>query len=122
MKGRNGITAVLPLSPKIDGVVNNNRPSIGQYWTRKQAYFVYKKIESGEMINTKTLQQELEHERQLNKTEDTSGNTNPYKDLIVNNAEKIELLLAQIEQWSILSNTLITYSMINTQRILQHWH
>ena len=58
------------------------------------------------MINTETLQQELEHKRQLNKIDDTSGETNPYKELIVNNAEKIEPLLAQMEQWSILSNTL----------------
>ena len=58
------------------------------------------------MINIDTLQQELEHERQLNKIDDTSGETNPYKELIVNNAEKIEPLLAQLEQWSILSNTL----------------
>ena len=36
----------------------------------------------------------------------TQAEINPYKELIVNNAEKIELLLAQIEQWSILSNTL----------------
>ena len=35
-----------------------------------------------------------------------SGDTNPYKEMIVNNAEKIEPLLAQMEQWSILSNTL----------------
>ena len=60
---------------------------------------VYKKTESGEMINTETLQQELEHERQLNRIDDTSGETNPYKELIVNNAEKIEPLLAQMEQW-----------------------
>ena len=58
------------------------------------------------MINTETLQQELEHERQLNKVNDMSGDTNPYKEMIVNNAEKIEPLLAQMEQWSILSNTL----------------
>ena len=31
------------------------------------------------MINTETLQQELECERQLNKIDDTSGDTNPYK-------------------------------------------
>ena len=31
----------------------------------------------------------------------------PYKELIVNNTEKIEPLLTQLEQWSILSNTLI---------------
>ena len=34
-----------------------------------------------------------------------SGDTNLYKEMIVNNAEKIEPLLAQMEQWSILSNT-----------------
>ena len=32
--------------------------------------------------------------------------TNPYKDLIINNAEKVELLMTQMEQWSILSNVL----------------
>ena len=58
------------------------------------------------MINTKTLQQELEHERQLDKIDDTRGDKNPCKELIVNHAEKIEPLLAQMEQWSILSNML----------------
>ena len=58
------------------------------------------------MINIKTLQQELEHERELNKIDDTSGDTNPYKKLTVNNAEKIQPLLAQMEQWPTLSNTL----------------
>ena len=58
------------------------------------------------MINTETLQQELEHERQLNKIDDKNGDTNPHKEMLVNNAEKIEPLLAQMEQWSILSNTL----------------
>ena len=58
------------------------------------------------LINTETLWQELEQERQLNRIDDTSREINPYKELIVNNAEKIEPLLAQMEQWSILSNTL----------------
>ena len=56
------------------------------------------------MINTETLQQELKHEKQLNKIDDVSGDTNPYKEMIVNNAEKIEPLLVPMEQWSILSN------------------
>ena len=72
--------------------------------TREQANFVYKKTELGEKINTDTLQQEIEHERQLNKIDDRSEDTNPYKELIINNIEKIEPLLAQMEQWSILSN------------------
>ena len=38
--------------------------------------------------------------------DDTSGETYTYKELKVNKTEKIEPLLAQMEQWSILSNTL----------------
>ena len=63
------------------------------------------------MINTETMQQELEHERQLNKIDDTSGDTNHYKEMIVNNAEKIKPLLAQMEQWSILSNMFKLYTV-----------
>ena len=74
--------------------------------TREQANLVYKKTDLGEIINTKTLQQELEQERQLNRIDNTSGEINPYKELIVNNAANIEPLLAQMEQWPILSNML----------------
>ena len=74
--------------------------------TREQANLVYKKTESGEAINAETLQQELEHEQQLNRIDDTNREINPYKELIVNKAEKIEPLLSQMEQWSILSNML----------------
>ena len=35
-----------------------------------------------------------------------NGETNPYKELNVNNAEKVEPLMTQMEQWSILSNVL----------------
>ena len=60
----------------------------------------------GEMINVSTIQQEMEQEEQLSKIDDMSGETNPYRELIVNNAEKIEPLMTQMEQWSILSNIL----------------
>ena len=52
------------------------------------------------------IQQEIEQEEQLNKIADTSGDTNQYEELIVNNAEKLEPLMTQMEQWSILSNVL----------------
>ena len=52
------------------------------------------------------IQQEIEQEKQLGKIDDTSRETNPYKELIVNNTEKIEPLMMQMEQWSILSNVL----------------
>ena len=53
-----------------------------------------------------TILQETEQEKQLGKIDDTNRETNPYKELIVNNAGKIEPLMTQKEQWSILSNVL----------------
>ena len=41
-----------------------------------------KKTESGEMINVATIQQEIEQDEQLNKTDDVSGETNPYRELM----------------------------------------
>ena len=46
----------------------------------------------------------------------TSRETNPYKELIVDNAEKIEPLMTQMERWSILSNVLnyVQHSRLNS--------
>ena len=68
--------------------------------------YVYKKVESGEMINVNTIQQKMKQEELLNKIDNMSGETNPYRELIVNNADKIEPLMMQMEQWSIVSNIL----------------
>ena len=106
MNDRNGTTAFLPLDSRIGGQVRDNHPTVGQFLTREQTRYTYRKVETGETINTDTIEQEIEQEKQLNKIDDTSGETNPYKELIVNNAEKIEPLMAQMEQWSILSNVL----------------
>ena len=112
MKGRNGPTTFLPLSPKIGGQVINNKPKINRYLTKEQARYVYKKTELGGIINTDMLHQEIEQERQLNRIDGSSRETNPYKELTVNNAEKIE-------QWSILSNTLTyIYSMTDIQKTI----
>ena len=42
----------------------------------------------------------------MNRIDDTSGETKPYCKSIVNNAQKIEPMMTQMEQWSILSNVL----------------
>ena len=77
--------------------------------------YIYKKVETGEIINTYMIQQGTEPEKQLGKIDDTSRETNPYREL-VNNAEKIELLMTQMEQWSILSNVLnyVQHSRFNS--------
>ena len=56
------------------------------------------------MININTLKQEIEQDWELSTLDNTSGDVNPYRELIVNNTEKIETVLSQMEQWSILSN------------------
>ena len=48
----------------------------------------------------------MEQEEQLSKIDDTNRETNPFQELVVNNAEKIEPLMTQTEQWSNLSNIL----------------
>ena len=48
-----------------------------------------------------------------------AGETNPYKELIVNNVEKIESLMTQMEQWSILSN-ILNYVQHNRFNSMNH--
>ena len=70
----------------------------------------------GEVINTDIIQQEIEQEKQLSKIDDMSGEINPYRELIVNNTQRTEPLMTQMEQWSILSNILnyIHHSKFNS--------
>ena len=48
--------------------------------------------------------------------DDDNGEVNPYRELIVNNAIKIEMQKSQMEQWSILSNSLnyVQHSKFNS--------
>ena len=98
MNGRDGTTTFLPLDSRTVGQNRNDRPSIGQFLTREQTKYIYRKVETGEIINTDTIKQEMEQEEQLSKIDDTNGETNPYQELVVNNAEKIEPLMTQMEQ------------------------
>ena len=106
MNGRDGTTTFLPLDSKIGGQISYDKPKVGQFLTTEQANYVYKKVETGEMINTDTIQQQIEQGEQLNRMDDMNGETNSYCELIVYNAERIDPLMTQMEQWSILSNVL----------------
>ena len=107
MNGRDDTTAFLPLDFRIGGQNKDSYPMVGQYLTRDQTrYILYKKVETGEMINMDTIQQEIEQEKQLNRIDDDNGEINLYRELVVNNAERTEPLMTQMEQWSILSNIL----------------
>ena len=116
MNGRDDATTFLPLDFRIGGQSRDSYPMVGQYLTRDQAKYVYKKVEMGETINTDTIQQEIEQEMQLNRMDDRNGEINPYRELIVNNMEKTEPPMTQMEQWSILSNVLnyVQHSKFNS--------
>ena len=72
----------------------------------KQTEYIYKKVELGSLINKNTMKEEIDSDIELDKVNNNSGDENPYRELIVNNACKIENTLSQMEQWSILSNVI----------------
>ena len=67
-----------------------------------QTRHIYKKVESGSIINMDTIRQELEQD--IDKIDDTSDKINPYCNIIVNKAERHNTIISQMEQWSVLSN------------------
>ena len=85
-----------------------------EYLTAKHENYVYRKVESGNLINKNTMRQEIDQDIELDKMDDTSGDKNLYRELIVNNAGKTETTLSQMEQWSIFSN-IINYVQYNKQ-------
>ena len=63
---------------------------------------VYIKTEPGSIINIETIEQEIDHD--IDKIDDTKSEVNPYCEIIVNKAERDDIIISQIKQWSILSN------------------
>ena len=91
MNGRDDATTFLPLDSRIGGQSRESHPRVVQYLTRDQARHIYKKVETGEIINVDTMKHEIEQDKQLNRMDDESGEINLYRELVVNNAEKIEM-------------------------------
>ena len=89
------VEVVLPhfylLSQNLGG---NNRNNFrhGDYLTPQQTNFIYKKVELGSLINTNTIK-EVDADVELERMDNNSGDKNPYKELIVNNASKIDSTL-----------------------------
>ena len=108
----------MPFCQKLGGNSNwiedrRNGSRDGSYLTPQQTNFIYKKVELGSLINKETIREELDSEVELDKIDDNSGDENQYRELIVNNACKIENTYFQMEQWSILSNV-INYVQYST--------
>ena len=72
----------------------------------KQADYIYRKVELGSLINKNTMKEEIDPDIELDKIDDNSGDENLYRELIANDAGKIENMLSKMEQWSILSDVI----------------
>ena len=59
--------------------------------------FHIKKVQQGSLINKNTKKEELDIDAELERIDDNSRDENPYKELIVNNASKVDSALTQIE-------------------------
>ena len=96
MKGKNDSTPFLPLKMKTVGKVMYIRNKESLCLTERQADHVYKAMEKGNMINTKTMTDEM--------TQDQGDN--PYKRVVLNNAYKIPEKCLEMKNWSIFSNSI----------------
>ena len=56
MNGRNDTTTFLPLDSRIGGQGRDDHPTVGQFLTREQTKYIYRKVETGEIINTDTME------------------------------------------------------------------
>ena len=93
IEGKNDPTTFLPLNTNIGGQLKPNKNKEMRYITEYQAKCINKKIELGDVISTGTIKQEIDQDQELNRLDDTSGDINPYRKLIVNNAEKVDTVV-----------------------------
>ena len=63
-------------------------------------------------LNKNTIKEELDADTELDRLDDNSGDENPCKELIINNVYRVENVIPQMEQWSILGNV-INYVQYN---------
>ena len=74
MKGKNGTTSFLPSKEKTGGKVNYIQDKETMCSTEKQTDYVYKTVEVGNIINTKTMTHEIVQNQ----------DDNPYKKVVLN--------------------------------------
>ena len=61
IEGQNGPT-FLPLNANIGGQTTSNQNKENRYLTEDQAKYIYKKVESGNIINVATIKQEIDQD------------------------------------------------------------
>ena len=103
MKGKNDSIPFLPLKLKTGGKVAYVQNKEAMCLTERQTDHVYKAVEEGNVINTKTVTYEM------NQGQDD----NPYKRVVLNNVYKEPDKSPEMKSWSIFSDNV---------RYVQHDH
>ena len=94
MKGKNDSTPFLPLKSKTGGKVTYVQNKDDICLTERQADHVYKAVEKGNMINTKTMTSEMAQNQE----------DNLYKRVVLNNVYKMPESCPEMKNWSIFSD------------------
>ena len=109
MKGKHDSTSFLPLKSKTGGKVTYMHNKESLCLTERQADHVYKAMEKGNMINTKTMTSEMTQNQ----------DNNPYKRVVLNNIYKIPESCPEMKDWSIFSDNVryIQHDQITSQNL-----
>ena len=109
MKGKNDSTPFLPLKSKTGGKVMYMQDKDSLCLTERQADHVYKAMEKGNRINSKTMTNEM--------TQDQGDN--PYKRVVLNNVYKVPEKCPEMKNWSIFSDNIryVQHDKMTTQNL-----
>ena len=109
MKGKNGSTPFLPMKNKTGGKVNYIKNIEAMCLTERQAGHVYKVVEKGNMINTKTMTCETAQIQ----------DDNPYKKVVLNKVFKEEDKSPEMRNWPIFSDNVryIQHDQVTPQNL-----
>ena len=101
MKGKDGTTPFLPSKEKTGGKVNYIQNKETMCLTEKQTDYIYKTVEEGNIINTKTMMYETVQNQ----------DDNPYKKVVFNKVFREEDKSPEMGNCSILATMSDMYNM-----------
>ena len=109
MKGKNGSTPFLPLKSKTGGKVMHIQDKESVCLTERQTDHVYEVVKKGNMINTKTMMNDMTQDQ---------GN-NPYMRVELNNVYKVPEKCLEMKDWSIFSDNIryVQHNQMTTQNL-----
>ena len=109
MKGKNDSTPFLLLKTKTGGKVTYVQNKDDICLTERQADYVYKALEKGNMINTKAMMNEMIQDQ----------GDNPYKRVVLNNVYKVPESCLEMKNWSIFSDNIryVQHDQITAQNL-----